>query len=67
MNTAVCDGKELETYDAKQEGMLSLTAFIASVAGKGESVFPPRTNPLRTDADLIVSRSNNSKPRTRTI
>ncbi|KAH9047254.1 hypothetical protein EDB84DRAFT_1573692 [Lactarius hengduanensis] len=30
----VCDGKELETYDVKQEGMSSLTAFIASEAGK---------------------------------
>jgi len=30
----VCDGRELETYDAKQEGTSSLTAFIASEAGK---------------------------------
>ncbi|KAH8996752.1 hypothetical protein EDB92DRAFT_1814117 [Lactarius akahatsu] len=30
----VCDGEELETYDVKQEGMSSLTAFIASEAGK---------------------------------
>jgi hypothetical protein len=30
----ICDGKELETYDAKQEGTSSLTAFIASEAGK---------------------------------
>ncbi|KAH9177555.1 hypothetical protein EDB89DRAFT_2064530 [Lactarius sanguifluus] len=35
MNAAVvCDGKELETYDVKQEGTSSLTAFIASEAGK---------------------------------
>ena len=30
----VCEGKELETYDVKQEGQSSLTAFIASEAGK---------------------------------
>ncbi len=35
MNAAiVCDGKELETYDVKQEGTSSLTAFIASETGK---------------------------------
>ncbi|KAH9072853.1 hypothetical protein EDB83DRAFT_2516616 [Lactarius deliciosus] len=35
MNAAVvCDGRELETYDVKQEGTSSLTAFIASEAGK---------------------------------
>jgi len=30
----VCDGKELETYDVKQEGTSLLTAFISSEAGK---------------------------------
>lgn len=30
----VCDGKELETYDVKQEGTSSLIAFVASEAGK---------------------------------
>ncbi|KAH9001119.1 hypothetical protein EDB92DRAFT_1824871 [Lactarius akahatsu] len=30
----VCDDKELETYDVKQEGTSSLRAFIASEAGK---------------------------------
>ncbi|KAH9177551.1 hypothetical protein EDB89DRAFT_2226010 [Lactarius sanguifluus] len=30
----ICNGEELETYDMKQEGMSSLTAFIASEAGK---------------------------------
>ncbi|KAI9465924.1 hypothetical protein BJY52DRAFT_1243484 [Lactarius psammicola] len=35
MNAAiVCEGKELETYDVKQEGTSSLTAFVASEAGK---------------------------------
>ncbi|KAH9042715.1 hypothetical protein EDB85DRAFT_1916440 [Lactarius pseudohatsudake] len=35
MNAAiVCDGMELETYNMKQEGTSSLTAFIASEAGK---------------------------------
>ncbi|KAF8268891.1 hypothetical protein EI94DRAFT_1699864 [Lactarius quietus] len=35
MNVAiVCDGKELKPYDVKQEGTSSLTAFIASKAGK---------------------------------
>ncbi|KAI9441455.1 hypothetical protein H4582DRAFT_1932784 [Lactarius indigo] len=35
MNAAVvCNDKELETYDVKQEGTSSLTAFIASEAGK---------------------------------
>ncbi len=45
MNAAiVCDGKELETYDMKQEGTSSLTAFIASEAGKVRAFqerFPP--------------------------
>ena len=41
MNAAiVCDGKELETYDVKQEGTSSLTAFVASEAGKVR-VLPP--------------------------
>ncbi|KAN0130158.1 hypothetical protein V8E53_012103 [Lactarius tabidus] len=35
MNAAiVCDGKELETYDVKQESTSSMTGFIASEAGK---------------------------------
>ncbi|KAI9466361.1 hypothetical protein BJY52DRAFT_1183219 [Lactarius psammicola] len=35
MNAAiVCNDKELETYDVKQEGPSSLSAFIASEAGK---------------------------------
>ncbi|KAH9066481.1 hypothetical protein EDB87DRAFT_726540 [Lactarius vividus] len=34
----VCDGKELETYDVKQEGTSSLRAFIASEAGKQFSI-----------------------------
>lgn len=35
MNAAiVCDGNELEVYDVKQEGTSSLSAFIASEAGK---------------------------------
>ncbi|KAN0130153.1 Peptidase S8/S53 domain containing protein [Lactarius tabidus] len=35
MNAAiVCDGKELDTYDVKQNGTSSLTAFVASEAGK---------------------------------
>ncbi|KAI9446310.1 hypothetical protein H4582DRAFT_2069666 [Lactarius indigo] len=35
LNVAVvCDDKELETYDVKQEGTSSLRAFIASEAGK---------------------------------
>ncbi|KAH9177553.1 hypothetical protein EDB89DRAFT_1933266, partial [Lactarius sanguifluus] len=38
MNAAiVCDGMELETYNVKQEGTSSLTAFIASEAGKNQS------------------------------
>lgn len=41
MNAAVvCDGKELETYDVKQEGS-SLTAFVASEAGKVRTVSSP--------------------------
>ena len=39
----VCDGKELETYDVKQEGISSLTGFIASEAGKVR-VFLPQTD-----------------------
>ena len=63
MNAAiVCDGKELETYDVKQEGMSSLTAFIASEAGMVR-VSPPRTDPLRTATEPIVSRFSNSKSR----
>jgi hypothetical protein len=35
MNVAiVCEGRELETFDVKQNGTTSLTAFIASEAGK---------------------------------
>jgi len=35
MNAAIiCNGRELETYDVKQEGTSSLTAFVASEAGK---------------------------------
>ena len=30
----VCDGNELETYDVKQEGPNTITAFVASEAGK---------------------------------
>ena len=30
----VCEGNELETYDVKQEGLNSTTAFVASEAGK---------------------------------
>src|SRR6266702_258188 len=37
----VCDGKELEAYDVKQEGTSSLSAFIASEAGKMRALFPP--------------------------
>ena len=41
MNAAiVCDGKELETYDVKQEGTSSLTAFVASEAGKVRGLSP---------------------------
>jgi hypothetical protein len=32
--TIVCDGKELDTYDVKQNGTSSLTAFVAGEAGK---------------------------------
>ncbi len=40
----VCDGKELEAYDVKQEGTSSLSAFIASEAGKVRALFPPGTD-----------------------
>ena len=41
MNAAiVCDGKELEMYDMKQEGTSSLTAFVASEAGKVRALPP---------------------------
>ncbi len=59
MNAAVvCDGKELETYDVKQEGTSSLTAFIASEAGKvrvfsplGPTNYePPRNQSFRNSA-----------------
>jgi hypothetical protein len=36
--TIVCDGDELQTYDVKQEGPNSITAFVASEAGKVSSV-----------------------------
>ena len=42
----ICDGKELEAYDAKRDGTSSLTAFIASEAGKVRTLSPPRTNSL---------------------
>ncbi|KAH9990348.1 hypothetical protein BJV77DRAFT_1068992 [Russula vinacea] len=34
----VCEGNELETYDVKQEGPNSTTAFVASEAGKQFSI-----------------------------
>ena len=37
----VCDGKELEFHDVKQEHPSSVTAFVASQAGK-VSVTSPR-------------------------
>lgn len=44
MNVAIiCEGRELETYNVKQEGASSLTAFVASEAGKVRAFFPPRT------------------------
>jgi hypothetical protein len=30
----ICDGNELETYDVKQDGPNTITAFVASEAGK---------------------------------
>ena len=30
----ICDGYELETYDAKQDGPNSIRAYVASEAGK---------------------------------
>jgi hypothetical protein len=50
----MCNDKELEAYDVKQEGTSSLTAFIASEAGK---VRPPPTDPLPTVVEPIGSGS----------
>ena len=67
MNAAiVCDGKELEAYDVKQEGTSSLTAFIASEAGKVRAS-PPQTDRLPTVGEPIVSRFRDSKSRSQTI
>ena len=67
MNAAVvCGGKELEAYAVKREGTSSLTAFIASEAGKVRAVSPPLLK-LRTTVEPTVSRFSNSKSRTRTI
>ena len=52
--TIVCDGDELQTYDVKQEGPNSITAFVASEAGKVSSV--PQ-NPLREHEEYQLSRS----------
>jgi len=30
----ICDGRELETYDAKQDGLNSIRAHVASETGK---------------------------------
>ena len=30
----ICDGRELETYDAKQDGPNLIQAYVASEAGK---------------------------------
>ena len=62
----VCDGKELETYDVKQEGISSLTGFIASEAGKVRAFFP-QTDALRTTVGPIVSGLSNSKSQSQTI
>ncbi|KAH9177552.1 hypothetical protein EDB89DRAFT_2064528 [Lactarius sanguifluus] len=59
----VCNGKELETYDVKQEGMSSLTAFIASEAGMVRAFTPLITNCRGTNRFAIqqfkVTYSNN--------
>ena len=52
--TVVCDGDELQTHDVKQEGQNSITAFVASEAGKVSSV--PQ-NPLREHEEYQLSRS----------
>ena len=68
MNAAiVCDGKELETYDVKQEGTSSLTGFIASEAGKVRAFFslrlthyePPRNHFLFWVKQFKITVSNN--------
>ena len=47
MNVAIiCDDKELEIYDVKQDGTSSLTAFVASEAGKVRTFFPSFFPPL---------------------
>ena len=51
----VCEGKELETYDVKQDGTVSLTAFIASEAGKVRAFFLART----ADQSFCVSAIQN--------
>lgn len=62
----VCNGRELETYDVKQEGISSLTGFIASEAGKVR-VFFPQTDALWTTTEPIVSGLSNSKSQCQTI
>ena len=52
--TIVCGGNELQTYDVKQEGQNSITAFVASEAGKVSSV--PQ-NPLREHEEYQLLRS----------
>jgi hypothetical protein len=48
MNVAiVCNDEELETYDVKQEGTSTLTAFVASEAGKVRTA-PSSANRRRT-------------------
>ena len=48
MNFAIiCDGHELETYDAKQDDPNSIQAFVASEAGKVIVSYDPLVNTKR--------------------
>ena len=65
MNAAiVCDGKDLETYNVKQDGTSSLVAFVSSEAGKVSAILtdqeadPRETNFVWLSNSRSLSRTN---------
>ena len=65
MNAAiVCDGKDLETYNVKQDGTSSLAAFVSSEAGKVSAILTDQEADHRGTNSFCLS---NSKSLSRSI
>ena len=52
-----CDEVELETYDVKQDGPNSITAFVASEAGKVSVPVIPSVSTTRPTVEISDSKS----------